>query len=99
MRRLWLTASGGPFRKHSLAQLRKVTREEALRHPTWKMGPKVTIDSATLMNKGLEIMEPCKLETEINNIPGVLTVGIFANRPADVLLLGTGGGVETRTVA
>ena len=49
--------------------------------------------------KGLEIMEPCKLETEINNIPGVVTVGIFANRPADVLLLGTGGGVETRTVA
>jgi len=47
--------------------------------------------------KDLEIMEPCKLETELNNIPGVVTVGIFANRPADVLLLGTENGVETRT--
>ncbi len=47
--------------------------------------------------KGLEIMEACKLESEINNIPGVVTVGIFANRPADVLLLGTSRGVETRT--
>ncbi|MCO6411809.1 MAG: ribose-5-phosphate isomerase RpiA [Thiogranum sp.] len=47
--------------------------------------------------KGLEIMEACKLESELNNIPGVVTVGIFANRPADVLLLGTANGVETRT--
>ena len=47
--------------------------------------------------KGLEIMEPCKFETEINNIAGVVTVGIFANRPADVLLLGTASGVQTRT--
>jgi len=47
--------------------------------------------------KGLEIMDPCKLETELNNIAGVVTVGIFANRPADVLLLGTASGVETRT--
>lgn len=47
--------------------------------------------------KGLEIMEPCRLESELNNIPGVVTVGIFANRPADVLLLGTASGVETRT--
>ncbi len=48
--------------------------------------------------KGLEIMEPCTLETMLNNIPGIVTVGIFANRPADVLLLGTADGVETRTV-
>ncbi len=48
--------------------------------------------------KGLEIMEPCTLETTLNNIPGIVTVGIFANRPADVLLLGTADGVETRTV-
>jgi len=48
--------------------------------------------------KGLEIMEPCTLESTLNNIPGVVTVGIFANRPADVLLLGTANGVETRTV-
>ncbi len=48
--------------------------------------------------KGLEIMEPCTLESALNNIPGIVTVGIFANRPADVLLLGTASGVETRTV-
>jgi ribose 5-phosphate isomerase A len=48
--------------------------------------------------KGLEIMEPCTLESTLNNIPGIVTVGIFANRPADVLLLGTANGVETRTV-
>ena len=47
--------------------------------------------------KGLEIMDPCTMETEINNIAGVVTVGIFANRPADVLLLGTASGVQTRT--
>jgi 1-deoxy-D-xylulose-5-phosphate reductoisomerase len=57
VRRLWLTASGGPFRKHSPDELRRVTPAQALRHPTWKMGPKITIDSATLMNKGLEVIE------------------------------------------
>jgi len=55
--RIWLTASGGPFRRTPAAALARVTPEEALRHPTWRMGPKVTIDSATLMNKGLEIIE------------------------------------------
>ncbi len=57
VRRLWLTASGGPFRKVSAERLRDVGPKEALRHPTWKMGPKITIDSATLMNKGLEVIE------------------------------------------
>jgi 1-deoxy-D-xylulose-5-phosphate reductoisomerase len=57
VRRLWLTASGGPFRTHSREALEQVTVEEALNHPTWKMGPKITIDSATLMNKGLEVIE------------------------------------------
>ena len=57
MRRVILTASGGPFRTWSLQQLRTVTVEQALKHPTWVMGPKVTIDSATLMNKGLELIE------------------------------------------
>ena len=52
-----LTASGGPFRNHSLADLESVTVEEALAHPTWSMGPKITIDSATLANKGLELIE------------------------------------------
>ena len=52
-----LTASGGPFRKASLEEMRLATPEEALKHPTWKMGAKITIDSATLMNKALEIIE------------------------------------------
>ena len=55
--RLILTASGGPFRSLSCEALRDVTAEDALQHPTWKMGPKITIDSATLMNKGLEVIE------------------------------------------
>jgi 1-deoxy-D-xylulose-5-phosphate reductoisomerase len=55
--RLILTASGGPFRGHSAAELKKVGPEDALRHPTWRMGKKITIDSATLMNKGLEVIE------------------------------------------
>jgi 1-deoxy-D-xylulose-5-phosphate reductoisomerase len=52
-----LTASGGPFRNHSREELESVTVEDALAHPTWSMGPKVTIDSATLANKGLELIE------------------------------------------
>ena len=55
--RLILTASGGPFRNKSRGELSEVTPEQALRHPSWNMGKKVTIDSATLMNKGLEVME------------------------------------------
>jgi 1-deoxy-D-xylulose-5-phosphate reductoisomerase len=55
--RLLLTASGGPFRRATLEQIRSVTVEQALAHPTWRMGPKITIDSATLMNKGLEVLE------------------------------------------
>jgi 1-deoxy-D-xylulose-5-phosphate reductoisomerase len=55
--RLILTASGGPFLGRTAAELRRVTPDEALRHPNWNMGPKVTIDSATLMNKGLELIE------------------------------------------
>ena len=55
--RLILTASGGPFRTLSAEELARVTPEDALRHPTWRMGPKITIDSATLMNKGLEVIE------------------------------------------
>jgi 1-deoxy-D-xylulose-5-phosphate reductoisomerase len=55
--RIVLTASGGPFRGKSAAELESVTPEQALRHPTWQMGPKITIDSATLMNKALEVIE------------------------------------------
>ncbi len=57
VRKILLTASGGPFRGYSREQLRDVTPEEALRHPNWHMGRKVTVDSATLVNKGLETME------------------------------------------
>jgi 1-deoxy-D-xylulose-5-phosphate reductoisomerase len=57
VRRIVLTASGGPFRTFTVEQIRNVTVEQALKHPTWSMGPKVTIDSATLMNKGLELIE------------------------------------------
>ncbi len=57
VRRLWLTASGGPFRGRSRDSLLNVTPQEALAHPTWQMGKKISVDSATLMNKGLEIIE------------------------------------------
>ncbi len=57
IKRLILTASGGPFRNFSKAQLKKVKAKDALKHPTWNMGPKITIDSASLMNKGLEVIE------------------------------------------
>jgi 1-deoxy-D-xylulose-5-phosphate reductoisomerase len=55
--RIFLTASGGPFREYSYEELKKVKVEDALQHPTWKMGKKITVDSATLMNKGLEVIE------------------------------------------
>jgi 1-deoxy-D-xylulose-5-phosphate reductoisomerase len=57
IKRVILTASGGPFRHHTAEQLAQVTIADALRHPTWTMGPKITIDSATMMNKALEIIE------------------------------------------
>lgn len=55
--KIYLTASGGPFRTYNFEQLQKVTPEQALKHPNWTMGNKITIDSATLMNKGLEVIE------------------------------------------
>ncbi|MDO4393422.1 MAG: 1-deoxy-D-xylulose-5-phosphate reductoisomerase [Bacillota bacterium] len=57
IKRIILTASGGPFRGYTLKQLQKVTLEQALNHPNWSMGSKITIDSATMMNKGLEVIE------------------------------------------
>ena len=59
--RILLTASGGPFRERSVAELASVTATEALAHPTWNMGPKITVDSSTLMNKGLEVIEAHEL--------------------------------------
>jgi 1-deoxy-D-xylulose-5-phosphate reductoisomerase len=61
VRRLILTASGGPFRGRPLAALEDVTPQQALRHPTWDMGPRITVDSATLANKGLEVIEAQQL--------------------------------------
>jgi 1-deoxy-D-xylulose-5-phosphate reductoisomerase len=61
LEKLLLTASGGPFRGRNSADLKEVTVEQALKHPTWSMGPKITVDSSTLMNKGLEVIEAHEL--------------------------------------
>jgi 1-deoxy-D-xylulose-5-phosphate reductoisomerase len=61
VRRIWLTASGGPFLHTPRADFTDITVEQALNHPTWKMGNRITIDSATLMNKGFEVIEACRL--------------------------------------
>ena len=58
---IWLTASGGPFRKTPLEEFASITPAQALKHPTWVMGRRITIDSATMLNKGLEIIEACRL--------------------------------------
>lgn len=70
---IWLTASGGPFRDYTLEQLEQVTVDMALKHPNWNMGPKITVDSATLMNKGLEVIEAHHLfATPYENIKVVI---------------------------
>jgi 1-deoxy-D-xylulose-5-phosphate reductoisomerase len=61
VRRIWLTASGGPFLNTAVSKFAEITVEQALNHPTWKMGNRITIDSATLMNKGFEVIEACRL--------------------------------------
>ncbi len=61
VKQIWLTASGGPFRNTPLADFERITPAQALKHPTWVMGQRITIDSATLLNKGLEIIEACRL--------------------------------------
>jgi 1-deoxy-D-xylulose-5-phosphate reductoisomerase len=70
---IWLTASGGPFRQLPLDQFASITPEQALKHPTWVMGRRITIDSATMLNKGLEIIEACRL---FNVPPGQVRVTI-----------------------
>lgn len=73
LRKVYLTASGGPFREKSLEELKKVSVEDALKHPTWKMGAKITIDSATLMNKGMELIEAINLfDLEVEKIEVVI---------------------------
>ncbi len=61
VKQIWLTASGGPFRNTQLADFDRITPAQALKHPTWVMGQRITIDSATMLNKGLEIIEACRL--------------------------------------
>ncbi len=61
VKQIWLTASGGPFRNTPLADFAKITPAQALKHPTWTMGQRITVDSATMLNKGLEIIEACRL--------------------------------------
>jgi 1-deoxy-D-xylulose-5-phosphate reductoisomerase len=61
VKQIWLTASGGPFRNTPIAEFEQITPTQALKHPTWVMGQRITIDSATMLNKGLEIIEACRL--------------------------------------
>ena len=61
VRQIWLTASGGPFRNKPAAEFDSITPKQALQHPTWVMGQRITIDSATMMNKGFEVIEACRL--------------------------------------
>ncbi len=61
VKQVWLTASGGPFRQLPLEAFQNITPEQALKHPTWVMGRRITIDSATMLNKGLEVIEACRL--------------------------------------
>lgn len=73
VRRILLTASGGPFRKTPMEELDKVTPEDACAHPNWDMGRKISVDSATMMNKGLEVIEACRLfHTSTDRIEVVL---------------------------
>ncbi len=61
VKQIWLTASGGPFRNTPMEEFERITPAQALKHPTWVMGQRITIDSATMLNKGLEIIEACRL--------------------------------------
>ncbi len=73
VKRIYLTASGGPFRSKTLEEIENVSVEDALNHPTWKMGSKISIDSATLMNKGIEILEALSLfDIELDKIDVVI---------------------------
>lgn len=73
VKQIWLTASGGPFRNTPLADFARITPAQALKHPTWVMGQRITIDSATMLNKGLEIIEACRL---FNLPPGRVQVTV-----------------------
>ena len=80
VRKIYLTASGGPFRKFSLEQMRDVTPEMALKHPVWAMGAKITIDSATLINKGIELIEAMYLfGLEPDQVDALISPGSFVH--------------------
>lgn len=80
VRKIYLTASGGPFRKFSAEELRNVTPEMALRHPVWNMGAKITIDSATLMNKGIELIEAMYLfGLDESRVDALISPGSFVH--------------------
>ena len=80
VRRIYLTASGGPFREFTSEQLKRVTPEMALRHPVWDMGAKITIDSATLMNKGIELIEAMYLfGLDSEKVDALISPGSFVH--------------------
>ena len=93
VRKIYLTASGGPFRNFSADELRNVTPEMALRHPVWDMGAKITIDSATLMNKGIELIEAMYLfgldESKVDALisPGSFVHGLVEFEDGSVKML------------
>ena len=80
---IWLTASGGPFRQTPLADFAHITPEQALKHPTWVMGRRITIDSATMLNKGLEVIEACRL---FNVQPSQVRVTVHPQSPVNSLV-------------
>ncbi len=90
---LYLPASGGPFRGYSCEQLRYVSVEEALKHPKWNMGPKITIDSATLMNKGLELIEAVHL---FNLEPSKIKVVIHPQALVHAMVLFHDGSIKAQ---
>ena len=77
VKQIWLTASGGPFRNTPLADFEHITPAQALKHPTWVMGRRITVDSATMLNKGLEIIEACRLF----NLPPTASRSRFIRSP------------------
>lgn len=84
IRKIYLTASGGPFRTFTYSQLKEVTPEMALRHPVWNMGAKITIDSATLMNKGIELIEAMFLfGLEPEQVDALISPGSFIHGLAE----------------
>jgi 1-deoxy-D-xylulose-5-phosphate reductoisomerase len=96
VREVRITASGGPFREWPLERIRQATVEQALNHPTWKMGPKITVDSATLMNKGLEVIEASVL---FGLPPGRIKVTIHPQSQVHAMVGFTDGSYQLQVCA